>query len=195
MLRIRTTLLLLSFLAVFTPVCLAQGTGKAKGTRLRSEPGELSREEMEKMVQDKGFRDGVWNPRGNFPNKYKVRVLEGAKVIQDRATGLMWQQSGSSHRMDWPAAKDYVEQLNKERYAGYSDWRLPTIEELASLLEPKRKKDLYIDPSFDVKQTWCWSADQVRASRAAWFANFFYGNVRGYSVTDALYVRAVRSAP
>jgi serine/threonine-protein kinase len=98
--------------------------------------------------------------------------------------------------MTWENAQAYVKQLNRERYAGFSDWRLPTIEELASLLEPMEKNgDLYIDPVFVPRQKWCWSADKVAsaASRAAWYVDFHVGRVYGLSMDDDLWVRVVRS--
>ncbi len=61
------------------------------------------------------------------------------KVVSDHASGLMWQQSGSSQTKNWAEAHDYVQEMNKGSYAGFSDWPLPTIEELASLLESVKK--------------------------------------------------------
>jgi len=56
-------------------------------------------------------------------------------TITDRGTGLMWQKGGSNYEMYFSEAKKYLIGLNNDRFGGYSDWRLPTIEELASLLE------------------------------------------------------------
>ena len=68
----------------------------------------------------------------------------------DYASSLMWQQSGADKYMEYEKAKEYVDQLNRDQFAGYSDWRLPTLEETMSLMEPtKNKNGLYIDPLFD----------------------------------------------
>jgi hypothetical protein len=157
----------------------------------RSQPGEFSGDELKTVFQDKGLRDSSWNPDGDFPNKYELQTLNSDKVVIDHASGLMWQQSGSSDTMTWDKAQEYIKQLNNNRYAGFADWRLPTIEELASLLEPTQKSgDLYIDPLFGTSQTWCWSADQA-ASGAVWVVRFSDGHV-GYGSTLGSYVRAVR---
>jgi serine/threonine-protein kinase len=48
----------------------------------------------------------------------------------------MWQKGCSQGESEAPQPDDYVAELNRNRSAGFSDWRLPTTEELASLLEP-----------------------------------------------------------
>ena len=112
--------------------------------------------------------------------------------MTDRATGLTWEKSGSPESLAYKGAKAYVDGLNRDRLAGHSDWRLPTVDELASLLEPEEKNgDLYIDPIFDEKQRWCWTSDQ-RASGGAWGVRFFLGNVSRCSLDYDYYVRAVR---
>ena len=68
-------------------------------------------------------------------HNYKLETIDGDKVVTDGVTGLMWHQSGSSDYMRWNNANNWIRSLNYRKYAGYQDWRLPTLEEAVSLLE------------------------------------------------------------
>ena len=54
-----------------------------------------------------------------------------------------------------------MKELNNKMFAGYSDWRIPTIEELYSLLQPKSNQKLYIHPVFATDFTHFWSIDEI----------------------------------
>ena len=49
----------------------------------------------------------------------------------DPTSGLMWVNPPSGGNKDWSAAKSYCQELN---LGGYTDWRLPTIGELRTLI-------------------------------------------------------------
>jgi hypothetical protein len=51
-------------------------------------------------------------------------------TITDNNTHLMWQQLPSDQQFTWQKAKEYAENLT---LGGYSDWRLPTVEEAWSI--------------------------------------------------------------
>ena len=55
----------------------------------------------------------------------------------DKKTGLMWTRDANiaGRQMDWDKANDYIKQLNKQKYAGYNDWRLPTGKEFQILTD------------------------------------------------------------
>jgi hypothetical protein len=152
---------------------------------LRNTPRTLSNEDVQAMLEKYNFFDYYKNKSGNFKNDF---VDNGDGTVTDRATGLMWQKGRSDDSMVYKEAQAYARNL---KLAGYSDWRLPTLEELVSLLESKETNGRYIDPVFDKKQVYCWSADN-RGSGGAWIVNFYYGYVLWNYLDNHSYVRAVR---
>lgn len=161
---------------------------------LRSQPSTLSDEDIETMLKKHNFfskKYNKWqNESGDFKNDF---VNNGDGTIIDRTTGLMWQQAGSDNYLPYKKVQAYIKRLNHERFAGYGDWRLPTIEELASLIENKKMNgNLYIDPVFDRNQSYCWSADK-RSSKAVWSASFFSGIIYWLVPGNSSYIQAVRT--
>jgi hypothetical protein len=181
---------------------LPEGAAKVS---LRTESKKLIEEDIRKMLARYGFYDADLNWWGWFDNDF---VDSGYGTITDNATGLMWQKTGSSRTRTWARAQEYVKGLNKYEFAGYSDWRLPTIEELASLVEREKFNGVHIDPVFDSKQKTCWSADYNQTSTIrvsgyeGWIVKFDEGTItqtiwslatyHGYERTS-WYIRAVRS--
>lgn len=158
--------------------------------------GSLSGDSVIDMLKYNGFYDRDWNNSASgFSNDYKL--LNDGKVVIDRASGLMWQQSGSAKDVSFDEAAKYVAQLNSDQYAGYNNWRLPTLEEAMSLMEQTEKNGgLHKDPLFDTTQRWIWTSDMNSAS-LAWLVNFVSGNCYTYvndyfDFTSGGYIRAVR---
>lgn len=59
-------------------------------------------------------------------------VDNGDGTISDNATGLMWMQNDSEEGLDWETALAYAED---NETGGYSDWRLPDVKELQSIVD------------------------------------------------------------
>jgi len=114
-------------------------------------------------------------------------------TITDHVTCLMWQKSGSPDTIDYEKANEYIKKLNVNKFVGYDDWRLPTVNELKSLItKEKQSNDSYISHLFDKKQFYCWTADQ-HPSGIAW-GIYFGDGICGWSeIRDPAFVRAVRS--
>jgi hypothetical protein len=130
-------------------------------------------------------------------NRFVVKTLHRDEIVIDRTTGLMWQQAASSQQMVYSLAVDWIVRLNQRGFAGFDDWRLPTLEETMTLLERSPNSEgLYIDPVFNSKQRlWMWTSDRGGVD-SAWYVNFNYG----YSELNRIksgnnYVRAVRLRP
>ena len=117
--------------------------------------------------------------------KFYIYYVRGAKnygvnnfidnkngTITDKATSLMWSQADSLKGMDWTTALKWVQKKNKENYLGHSDWKLPDVKELQSIVDytrsPSASNSAAIDPIFsstsivdeagDKDWPWYWSS-------------------------------------
>lgn len=181
-----------------TEIC---GVEAAQMSLLRSEPRPLSTHLVAEMFREHGFHHPADYSKerlcsaitGSLVHDYQACTVGGETLILDREINLLWQSSGSSVRLDWEAAKSFVAGLNRESFGGYSDWHLPTLEELASLLEPSRNgRGSFISELFDPIQRQCWSADPADRNRLAWNVVFNGGFVNVNRFQYQCFVRAVR---
>jgi len=162
---------------------------------LRSKPKYLLDNEVRSVVEKYNFFDVRRNRGGYFANNF---VDNRNGTITDRKTGLMWQKSGSSEMMPYNDADNYINELNKKQFAGFNDWRLPTLEELLTLTEQQTtRQGTYIAPIFSQKQGICISSDTCKYENTfiPWYASFLRGvvNCTTYNVLVNYYVRAVRN--
>ena len=150
---------------------------------LRSTPsGSISESYIKNVITKHDFFDRTINPSGSFQGDL---VDNGDGTVTDNITGLMWQKDGSRYAVNYSYVEDHVNKINGEKFARYSDWRLPTIEECASLLKNKKKGGaLYIDPVFSKNQYTVWSSDITAQSGIShgtgeiWRVSFEAGDVR-----------------
>ncbi len=118
-------------------------------------------------------------------------MLLGPEIVQDQETGLYWQRSGCLKPLSQGAGSAYVEELNRQTWGGRRDWRLPALPELISLFtREKNIQGLYIDPIFDSRQPFCWSATASPAG-GAYGVLFFPGSVQAQSRDLGAFIRAV----
>jgi uncharacterized protein DUF1566 len=62
-----------------------------------------------------------------------IPLKVSARVYFDSKTGLMWTIRDNGTDVTWWQADDHARQLT---FGGYTDWRLPTIDELEELNQP-----------------------------------------------------------
>jgi len=101
--------------------------------------------------QDGDIQAGVEWPSPRF-------TVNEDTTIKDNLTGLLWAPDGNimptrdpgwdtdatvnDGAVTWQHALDYVAKLNAENYLGHSDWRLPNVNELESLINASYELDI-----------------------------------------------------
>ncbi|ETR66205.1 MAG: hypothetical protein OMM_13105, partial [Candidatus Magnetoglobus multicellularis str. Araruama] len=117
-------------------------------------------------------------------------IINNDGTITDKSTGLMWQIE-TTDKKTWKDALLYCSQLT---LADFSDWRLPSREELRSIVDYSTYKSTTFEAFNDTMSDFYWSSTSVAFNPdLAWGVNFFYGNDFNYHKSYAYYVRAVRS--
>jgi len=172
---------------------------KPKSVTLRNTPSlNFSENDLYRSIKEHNFFSKSYNSTGDFVNDF---VDNGDGTVTDRVTGLMWQKEGTTSEVSFGGAQQYVQGLNTNRFRGFADWRLPTAEELCSLLEPGlSQRGQHIDIVFSPSTLACWSSDQrvLYGSKHAYVVYFGKGDVepsRADVVASAIhFVRAVRTA-
>jgi hypothetical protein len=67
-------------------------------------------------------------------NRFRVLSAFDGEAVLDRETGLVWERSALGHFRDW---YDAARQCRIRKTGGRMGWRLPTVEELTSLIDPE----------------------------------------------------------
>jgi hypothetical protein len=169
---------------------------------LRSRAKNLSQKEFAASQKKWNFFNEITTPKGCFINSFTANENG---TVTDSATGLLWDMKGSKESLEYDSALGYIKDLNRTRLAGFTDWRLPTSEEISSLMETATGSDpWHIDPRmfYAAQSSWTsdstldhgliyqWSCDAVTANCVP----FYRYAPPGYpDLRDRHNVRAVRS--
>lgn len=152
------------------PVCAAPGP--LRSTPLRT--GVVSR--------PFAFLDELFRPL-----RYQQAELEEVgDGWLDRCSGLIWGPV-SPWPMTWDEGAAFV---NSDAATG-EGWRLPTVEELVSLLRPVQDLDTFCHRPFEDRYLWIWTADR-RSHTSAWFVDVGGSAVLAQERTCRFHVRPVR---
>jgi hypothetical protein len=76
----------------------------------------------------------IWDRRiGKAQRRFKLLSEFNTEAVLDKETGLVWERSPNKNAVAWPNARLMCAQ---KAVGGRGGWRLPTFNELASLVEP-----------------------------------------------------------
>ena len=115
----------------------------------------------------------------------------GDGTVRDNETGLVWQQTVEETTRTQAAAISYCDALT---LAGRSDWRLPHVLELRSIVDETISTVPAIDPTFFPRTppTYFWSASPGRPP-GGWSVAFDHGYAYDTELaTNAYRARCVR---
>jgi len=148
--------------------------------------------------QDGEIQAGVAWPSPRFTDN-------GDGTVMDNLTGLMWTKDANAPGptacepgvyKTWQAALDYIACLNTNSYLGYTDWRLPNLNELESLVnaqEPNKAIWLNTQGFTDVQPYGYWVSTTIAYNTGyAWQINMRSGLVAYDIKSDNLCIWPVR---
>jgi hypothetical protein len=152
------------------------------------------------------FSYGVVDYDSIETNSFFVRAVRGEQyvnkfidnadgTITDSASGLVWEKSTGASAVTLAKAKSYCEKLS---LGGKNDWRLPTRNEMQSIVDYTRFNPA-IDTAYfpDTVSSEYWTSTKVASDYAGgdlwWFVGFRDGDISSFSSVDELSVRAVRA--
>ncbi len=103
----------------------------------------------------------------------------GNGTTTDNVTGLMWQKADGGEMTLANALLYPTTNLNASNFAGYNDWRMPTVHELLSILNQDRSNpaldtNYFTSPGVTAgtwNQVYWWSKDQLLNGTNQWCAN------------------------
>lgn len=152
----------------------------------------LDAREVQSMVRKHNYFDQVWNKYGHYDHRFEKNSLNQNWVVADEKAGLMWHQSGSGTALSLEQAQQWIRDLNRRGYAGFHDWRLPTLREAAMLLKKKEGDDeLFIHPVFSSRQSSIWTGDNY-GKQEAWVVSFEEGYILHHEFHSPNYIRPLR---
>ncbi len=115
-------------------------------------------------------------------------------MVKDLRTGLMWEDSYHSKetKITHPRAIAYCEHL---KLGGYTDWRLPTIQELLTLVDYTKEEPAILGAFDNVDdEGFYWTSTIVAGEDDEyWGVNFKHGESSRAAEYYDRYVRCVRT--
>ena len=105
-------------------------------SRLDEQPGLLVTGQTTRYASEDD--DGFYQVGYTDDNRWHII---DADVLYDSRTGLYWPRDWTDRgwifgaRADWGSAFDAIDTMNGIPFAGHSDWRMPNVNELRTLLD------------------------------------------------------------
>jgi len=198
--------------SVIDPEGPSSGTGRVvrggSGYGLAGDCRSAFRDDFDPVIRvgSLGFRLLRTDAAADFASKVKSTSVSGPRetdrdgrfiaydngTVLDKNTNLMWAAKDNGSDINWANAKSYCENY---RGGGYTDWRMPTQDELAGLYDTAKTYksesgyDVHLTELIRLTRTWAW-ASETRGSAAAGFS-FYDGERSWLHQSYASFIRAL----
>jgi hypothetical protein len=136
-----------------------------------------------------------WDKKVTGSGRFTVLPQFGGAAVFDKETGLVWEQSPDASSFDWLNAQNHCNELTVGSRLG---WRLPTIQELASLVDPNAAGAPFLPAghpfsNINAQGAAYWSATTSAGDTSrAWAVNFTNADVFNDSKIGGKIVWCVR---
>ncbi len=110
-------------------------------------------------------------PQSTPDSRFTVNNADG--TVMDKRTKLIWKQAAEDSADNWLAA---LTAANNSNFAGQTDWRLPNIKELSSIVELQCENPSINEAIFpDTPASDFWSSSFSGSGNQAFFIDFNTG--------------------
>jgi len=146
---------------------------------------------LAEMVEQPSLTGTTEVPKGKFVEGRYWVADDG--TVTDQKTDFMWMQSPLEGIFTFEVAQRTVKNLNTgQGFAGHTDWRLPTQNELFTLIV-KGSGPFICQEAFPNTPEWFWtSTPQIANTAEAWIISFRRGIFVSINKFNFNYVRLVR---
>lgn len=137
------------------------------------------------------------------------QFLTAAETVTDKTTTLSWMRCAVGQQWDgkscngkpltlaWDEAMALVDKINSQGIAGYHDWRMPMVPELASIVERQcfnPRMNTVVFPGAPSEVFWS-SMEKMGSKNYAYTLNFGAGHANAITKEYQGAVRLVRGGP
>ncbi len=149
----------------------------------------IPRNDLSQEFKKKRIFDAIYN--NDLDQSIKNLSLENLRddLVFDSKNKIIWNRSGSEKILKFNETQDWIDDLNNNRYCGFNNWRLPTIEEILSLTNPEniKKNRSFLNSLFSDKLDIVWTGDKIN-NENFWVLLTNRGTVHPYKLDDRAFV-------
>lgn len=185
--------LFIPIIGIFTTIWIIFTEGENQSNQYGLKPCEnfnkqqntfINTSHSESKLELVEFKKGLWSDPTT--NLMWSRISLGQKWINDN-------YAGSAQEFSWSEAENICKNF---KLAEYDDWRLPTLEELKTIILENNQgfkcpDDILLKPRHNTYGIY-WSSSSIDYS-SAWCISFHYGKYFNYGKVNTFYVRPVRN--